>query len=240
MLSKLRILTRIKLYPKLINYNFCNKTEVQNNKTKLLKSNLMGSKLRERYDNLDDTSLEELKEKAKIFDFTLLQDNKSNINKMELIRNVDDWNVRILFNAPKFVSRLPGEMEKEEILKNYVENASIQIPVYFLLKKDNKPKGFFISGMIDEGQLNIEYINCTENVEEYHKLFVRAYIHRDHQAFDFDILDQELQDRFVNFINELGIEQGVIDLIEEISESKEKSLYANWYNTFKNILTEKH
>ena len=36
---------------------------------------------------------------------------------MELIRNIDDWNVRIIFNAPKYQSKFPGEADKEDILK---------------------------------------------------------------------------------------------------------------------------
>jgi len=151
-----------------------------------------------------------------------------NNNNIEFIRNIRDWNIKISFKCP-------FSYDDEDIENKISEEIDLDeeyIPIIIILKRRNKENSIFINAEINNSELYVKEINSISNIEKYYESFFKCFNHKNEvKLFDFGMFDDELQSRFMNFLNELEINQTLIDVIETLSYNKDKNLFYNWLKT---------
>lgn len=162
-------------------------------------------------------------------------------NSIILERKINENYLQIRSNSPNFNNkpnkkRFPTE-NNEEIMKILEETPS-KIPFYILFYKEIKQspaevcinkEGLFINGIIEEGQIQFDYIYYSNDLETYQFLFKRGIVSRESISRDFSSIDRELQERIYSFLFEIGFNQELVDCIERICLIKERILFRRWY-----------
>ena len=80
-------------------------------------------------------------------------------------------------------------------------------------------------------------VHVSDNLDEYHNKYLTGRIDPDiYQGPDFTTLDETLQHSFIDFVNELGINEECASFIEISSIDKDQQLYIDWLKSVSNYL----
>ena len=109
--------------------------------------------------------------------------------------------------------------------------------VQILIHKQGKNTGFLVEAVILDGQLNLNQVHVSGNLQEYHQKLLTGNIEPDvYQGPDFGTLDENLRQAFFDFCSELGVNEECASFIEMTSLHKDQQLYMNWLKNAKQTL----
>lgn len=182
----------------------------------------------------DDYDRDSIKNKESLeLSLNYLKDNNfkiKNQNCYELSRNINDWDIKIIFKCPLSYDDID---ETERNISEEIELEEEFIPIIFILKRNDKENHFFINSEICKSELYIKEINTFSDIDNCFDNFKFFKHKNEKKLFDFEIFDDDLQIRFMNFLNELEINQTLIEVIETLSFHKDKCLFDNWVKSLK-------
>lgn len=107
------------------------------------------------------------------------------------------------------------------------------------LQEDNINDKLFLKGYIKGRKLEIETYNILDNPEKisyYKNQKFKSINSKDLFTNSLSVLDIEVQNRFMQFLHELGLNYDTIDLIVRLSDYYEQEQIKNWYNKIKILL----
>jgi len=162
-------------------------------------------------------------------------------NNLQLSKTVGDTNIVIAFQsrAPQVnedeqeEGEEQGQIQKKQEEENQEGEEGQQqgmqdfcdFTVYLV-----KPGG---KGMVYEctsfdGEINVNYVNITDDVEGHKKLsrFERSASH--YNGPDFSTLDERLQTALIEYLKGYGVTEELAVFVEHVSLDKEQRLYVKW------------
>lgn len=126
---------------------------------------------------------------------------------------------------------------------------SINITTYITITKLNKIKNnnevkshgisLFFQGMINKNELNIDYymlFNDKKDSIAHTNRYINGEVNRDYTSKDFTIIDMVIQERFYCFIEEIGFNKDIIDIIIKLSNFYDNNLKIIWFDKIQNYL----
>lgn len=163
-------------------------------------------------------------ELLELTNFKIISDSSSS-SKMEIQKKIKDWTIHIIFYS---VRHEYCELDKSKLDG---DNLNTPIQLFILLTREGKPDGFVFQAEIEESELSLVYLVCSKNpVESFKNLIsLRPKIN---EKFLFSFFDEELRDRYYQFLSELGLDQNTVDLIEYMVYEREKHLIQQWTRSF--------
>lgn len=236
-LEELRKLIKNNILEKSVKYEYDSLMTLDDKEEDSIKADIKSYTGFEHFDNVFVSPENTLLESTDVSDSMSISSNKIS---SELRKSVDNWNIRVIYFIPKHkanVNSLFKNSPTGALMDEDISDICPEIPLFLLLDKHNSHLNFFFSGLIKNNNLLIDYINLVDNTEEYYVKFINSKVHRQNQAFDFELFDTELQERFICFLTEFGINQVLMDLIIEICEYKKKRFLKNWINNWEKALT---
>lgn len=186
-------------------------------------------------DDYDRTSLIKNKESLEL-SLNYLKENNFKVkddNCYELSKNINDWYIKIIFQCPVSHDDIDDIDDNQRNISEEIELEEEYIPIIFILKRNNKENHFFINSEICKSELYIKEINTFSDKDKCFDNFKYFKYKNEKKLFDFEIFDDDLQIRFMNFLNELEIDQTLIEVIETLSFNKDKCLFDNWVKSLK-------
>lgn len=163
------------------------------------------------------------------FEFIESKDNA----RMELKKQSGDFQINIVYHAR---APLPADEEANKQGEEMPE-AGNMTDCHVLIQKGGESSGFLVDAIVMDGQININHVYVAENVQEFHTKVMTGKVDPDlYSGPEFGTLDENLQTSFVDFLNEVGVNDEAAAFIEVTSIDKDQSLYINWLKTCKNIL----
>lgn len=171
---------------------------------------------------------------------------KENSKKMHILKDCGDFLLKVVFfpvnhNAHDSMDHLMKKYDNQDEDSSVFEDEENNIPVdiFIIITRKEKNKSFFFQGRILDGEVSIEHFYVPEDADKYLDNFIRGEVHRDNTALEYSLFDPELQNRFGNFINELGFNQEVIEMVENIAYYKEEKLFYRWFDGLVDIFKNK-
>ena len=246
---------------KLLELTECHKINQIKDKEKkfieeIKKKSLLKTYTEEEYKEMLETSIADLKIKAKNLNFEYI--DFSYKKRMQLKRISDhnssqkDFNLNIYFypttcSAPKFeesirkkkLSKLLNIPDLSKENDDPFENKITYTSLFIIIDRKDDKGSLFFSGIIENFELKIEnYFVCKNSKDclTYMKNFSKTEVHRDNTAIDFLTFNSVLQNNFISFIDECGFTQEVLELLVEFSKQKDLNLMSKWYNNIENLL----
>lgn len=158
-------------------------------------------------------------------------------SKMELKKTAGDFNINVVYHArAPMPSQEEDKQQQQPQDPNNPESGNMT-DFSVIIQKTGKNSGFLVDAMVVDGQININHIFISENIQDFYSKFSNGK--QDPDAYngpDFSTLDESLQNSFHEFLNELGLNDEAAAFIEVTSLDKDQYLYLNWLKTCKNNL----
>ncbi len=87
-----------------------------------------------------------------------------------------------------------------------------------------------------DSSINVNQIHYSEDISEFNKSFFGGKIIQNYSGPEFSILDERLQQEFIETFLNFGIDDNLGSFIEVMSVDKEQKLYINWLKNVVNVL----
>ena len=152
--------------------------------------------------------------------------------RLELKKTVKDSVVTVCYHA-----RAPFPQEEESGNQESEQEHGNVTDFQVIVQKSGKTSGFIVDAVVMNSNININHIYVADNVNEFHSKYLEGKVDNDlYQGPDFSTLDETLQTAFLDYLNELGINDETAAFIEVTSLDKDQRLYVNWLKKCKNLL----
>jgi len=87
-----------------------------------------------------------------------------------------------------------------------------------------------------DSSINVNQIHYSEDISEFTKNFLGGKIIQNYSGPEFSILDERLQQEFIETFLNFGIDDNLGSFIEVMSVDKEQKLYINWLKNVVDVL----
>lgn len=105
-----------------------------------------------------------------------------------------------------------------------------------VLIKNESGSSLIVDMITVDGTMNINNAFITKKGEEYLNNKTLSFTTNEYTGPVFESLDENLQDKFLGYLNSLGINEDLALFIESTSQDQEEVLYGNWLSKFSNFL----
>ena len=149
-----------------------------------------------------------------------LLEEELNSTLVSLKKTIDNYLIDI-----KFTARCPiinEETDEEE------EDESVQFMI--VIQKAGEKKGVIIEAFSLEEVISISQIHYSEDIQAYYLNVFTGKSFSSYFGPEFASLKENMQTGFLNFIENLGVNDELASFIERYSEDKEQRLYFKWMN----------
>lgn len=160
-------------------------------------------------------------------------------SKMELKKTAGDFHINVIYHAR---TPMPSQEEdKQQPQQNQPDSNNPEsgnmTDFNVIIQKAGKNSGFLVDAMVVDGEININHVFVSENIQDFYSKYSTG--RQDPDAYngpDFSTLEESLQNNFQEFLKELGLNEEAAAFIEVTSLDKDQYLYMDWLKTCKNNL----
>jgi hypothetical protein len=104
------------------------------------------------------------------------------------------------------------------------------------LTRKNLPSGLFIEAVTIDSSVNINQIHFAENLDKYSKDFLSSRVIDTYTGPEFRLLDDKLQQEFLDLLVSLGINDELGSFLEVCAIDKDQRLYMDWFKKINNLI----